>query len=143
MATNEQAILHDLQDDMVLRAERLVHSLKLEANEGFDKGKTQASKALEVAQSAGSLTVFINWLRYQAGREPSSMFWTKAAGNQPTLALALSDELKWLQSEVARKMPEASKAEQRQVVMRAATRFLGYFRRALVGAKYLDEITVG
>lgn len=140
MATNEQEILHALQDDMVLRAENLVRSLKVDKNQGVDLGKTQASKALEVVQSAGSLSVFINWLRYQAGRESSAVFWTKPTGSRPTLAQALTDELRWLQSQVTQKMPQASKAEQQRVVMRAATRFMGYFRRALVGAGYLDQI---
>lgn len=142
MATQEQTILHKLQDEMVQRAERLVRDLNLPQNESVEKGKTQASKALEVAQTAGSLTVFINWLRYQAGRESSVLFWTKMAGKQ-TLARALTSELNWLQSQVMSEMSQQSKAEQQQVVMRAVTRFLGYFRRALVGADYLSEITLG
>lgn len=142
MATQEQTILYKLQDEMVQRAERLVRDLNLPQNEGVEKGKTQASKALEVAQTAGSLTVFINWLRYQAGRESSTLFWTKVAGKQ-TLARALTSELNWLQSQVTSAMSQQSKAEQQQVVMRAVTRFLGYFRRALVGADYLSEITLG
>lgn len=142
MATQEQTILHELQDEMVQRAEKLVRNLNLPADEGVEKGKTQASKALEVAQTAGTLTVFINWLRYQAGRESSALFWTKSAGQQ-SLAKALTSELNWLQGQVTGKMTGQSKVEQQQVVMRAATRFLGYFRRALIGVKFLDEIALG
>jgi len=141
MATQEQTILQKLQDEMVQRAERLVRDLNLSREEGVEKGKTQASKALEVAQTAGSLTVFINWLRYQAGRESSALFWTKAAGKQ-TLARALTSELNWLQSQVTSEMSQQSKAEQQQAVMRAVTRFLGYFRRALIGARFLSEISL-
>ena len=141
MATQEQEILHELQDKMVERAENLVRNLKLNKGEGVEKGKTQASKALEVAQSAGSLAVFINWLRYQVGREASALFWTKPAG-QHSLAKALTAELNWLQGEVVGKMATSPKPEQQHVTMRAATRFLGYFRRALVCADYLNEITL-
>ncbi len=141
MSTQEQTILVRLQDEMVQRAERLVRSLKLSKDEGIEKGKTQASKALEVAQTANSLGVFVNWLRYQAGRESSALFWTKQAGQQ-RLAKALTAELNWLQGEIVRQMPEAAKVEQQQITMRAVTRFLGYFRRALVGANFLDEITL-
>lgn len=142
MAISEQAILHELQDEMVQRAENLVRSLKLDKNQGVELGKTQASKALEVVQSAGSLSVFVNWLRYQASRESSAVFWTKPAGDKSTLALALTDELRWLQKQIAQKIPQTSKAEHEQVVMRAATRFLGYFRRALIGAGYLNDIAL-
>ncbi|MDW8318508.1 MAG: hypothetical protein RMN53_11795 [Anaerolineae bacterium] len=142
MATNEQEILHGLQDDMVLRAENLVRSLRLSKDQGVVLGKTQASKALEVVQSAGSLSVFVNWLRYQAGREGSAEFWTKPTGSRPTLAQALTDELKWLQGQIAQRMSTASKADQQRVTMRAATRFMGYFRRALIGADHLEQIAL-
>lgn len=141
MATQEQTILHELQDEMVQRAERLVRDLNLPKGEGAEKGKTQASKALEVAQSADSLAVFVNWLRYQAGRESSASFWTKTAGGQ-SLAKALITDLNWLQSEVVRRMSGMPKPEQSQATMRAASRFLGYFRRALVGADFLNEIAL-
>jgi len=139
MVTNERQILSDLQDAMVRRAEQLVLDLNLSTGEGVLKGKTQASKALEVAQTAGSLPVFVNWLRYQAGRERSADFWTKQAGKH-SLARALAEDLGWLQKEVGARLPGTDRKQQSDATMRAATRFLGYFRRALIGADYLDKI---
>lgn len=139
IVTNEQQILSDLQDAMVRRAEQLVLDLNLKTGEGALKGKTQASKALEVAQTAGSLSVFVNWLRYQAGREQSADFWTRQAGKH-SLARALAEELGWLQKEVAARLPDTDRKQQSEATMRATTRFLGYFRRALIGADHLDKI---
>ncbi len=67
MAT-EQEILHELQDDMVKLAEGLVRQIEFpsKGDEATQKRKTQASRAIEVAQAAGSLGVFVNWLRYHA-----------------------------------------------------------------------------
>lgn len=147
MAINEQQILSAMQDELVRRAEQLVRGLNLPAkkndeNRGkkdlIEQGTTQASRALEVMQTAGSLTVFINWLRYQAGREASG-FWQRKSGQQ-ALAVALSGNLNWIQQEIARRAPEASEAEQRDVAIRAGMRLLGYFRRALIGAEYLQLI---
>lgn len=186
MARSEQQIIRDLQDEMVLRAELLVQELKLKKGEGAKSGKTQASKALEVAQSAGSLSVFINWLRYQAGREKggnqghkSAEFWTKTIATKKKnekeryLAKEMSDNLVWLRNQVfsevkkmiIRQQKEAEEKAQAQtskkveteplakeketlaqkqarVTMRAVIRFLGYFRRALIGADFLDQITL-
>src|SRR5690606_12650183 len=80
---NEQTVLHLLQDHLVAKAEELVAGLKLPKGDGLSKGRTQASKALEVVQSAGSLKVFVNWLRYQAGRERSAEFWSRPTGSHP------------------------------------------------------------
>lgn len=154
---NEEQTLRDLQDDLVRRAEQLALNLKLKDSEGRDKGKiedsekdkdknrekgkTQVSKALEVLQTAGSLPVFVNWLRYQAGREHSAELWTKSAG-QRSLAKALADDLGWIQNEVQARLPDLPKAAQNAATIRAATRFLGYFRRAMIGAAYLNDIQI-
>lgn len=156
---NEEQTLRDLQDDLVRRAEQLALNLKLKDSEGRDKGKiedsekdkdknrekgkTQVSKALEVLQTAGSLPVFVNWLRYQAGREADQKekFWTKSAG-QRSLAKALADDLGWIQNEVQARLPDLPKAAQNAATIRAATRFLGYFRRAMIGAAYLNDIQI-
>jgi hypothetical protein len=134
---NAQTVLRDLQDELVLRAERLVNELGFKGADVAESGKTQASKALEVAQSAGSLPVFLNWVRYQAGREKSADFWRRSAGRQD-LARALSGELLWIQKQVHDQLGDLPKAEQDVATMRAVVRFLGYFRRALIGAKYLQ-----
>lgn len=137
---NEQALLHHLQDKLVQQAEELVQALDLPKGEGLSKGRTQASKALEVAQSAGSLKVFVNWLRYQAGRERSADFWSRQAGAHPSLARALTVALGDLQQQVDQLWTEGTPQERRAATMKAATRLLGYFRRALIGADYLDAI---
>jgi len=144
-----QAILLHVQDEMVKQAEKLVIELNLSKGEGLSKGRTQASKALEVAQSAGSLRVFINWLRYQAGRErPNDKFWSKENKHEKdgqkkdkkeiSLAEAVAYELGRLQQKVGQKL--IGDSAQNEVIMQAVTRFLGYFRRALIGADYLNEI---
>lgn len=137
---NEQAVLHHLQDDMVQQAEQIVRALNLPKGEGLSKGRTQASKALEVVQSAGSLKVFVNWLRYQAGRERSADFWSRQAGEHPSLARALTVALGDLQQQIDQLWPNGTVQERRTATMKAATRLLGYFRRALIGADYLDAI---
>ena len=141
MAKSEQEVIRELQDEMVKRAEKLVLDFNFRPNEAAEKGKAQASKAIEVAQSAGSLLVFINWLRYQAGREKSAYFWTKTADRR-SLVKAISEELGWLQNQVAKGMQSKSKEQKNRVTMRGVTRFRGYFRRALIGAEYLAQITV-
>ena len=137
---NEQEILHHLQDQLVQKAEQLVIELKLPKGDGLSKGRTQASKALEVAQTAGSLKVFVNWLRYQAGRERSAEFWSRQTSSKSSLALALPIELGELQQWIHDHWVAADEDQRRAVTMQATTRFLGYFRRALIGADYLDDI---
>lgn len=138
--TSEQEVLHFLQDEMVQRAEQIVIDLNLSPDVGLSVGRTQASKALEVAQTAGSLKVFVNWLRYQAGRERSAEFWSHQAGSQSSLAKALTLELGKLQQRIAELWPTADERQRRAATMQATTRFLGYFRRALIGAKYLKDV---
>jgi hypothetical protein len=125
---------------MVKQAEQLVIDLKLPKDEGLRKGRTQASKALEVAQTAGSLKVFVNWLRYQAGRERSDEFWSRQTGKEASLARALTLALGNLQQRIDEAWGTADDQQRNAVMMQAATRFLGYFRRALIGAEYLDQV---
>lgn len=121
------------QDELVRKAEALVSQLKASK---WDEsvGRTQASKAIEVAQDAPTLRLFVNWLRYQAARESERQpFWSVELGRgreKANLAEALTRELNAIQ----RAQPEHP--------MRAVRLFLGYFRRALVGVKFLDEIKV-
>jgi hypothetical protein len=135
-----QAALHRMQDDLVLRAEKLVLDLNLPKGEGLDKGRTQASKALEVAQSAGTLSVFVNWLRYQAGRERSAEFWSRKTSGQASLARAVTTELGNIQRKLYDDLPGIDSHQLNAATMQAATRFLGYFRRALIGADFLEDI---
>lgn len=137
---NEQEVLHHLQDEMVKQAEQLVIDLNLPKGDGLSKGRTQASKALEVAQTAGSLKVFVNWLRYQAGRERSAEFWSRQTGKEPSLARALTLALGDLQRCIDEEWSTADDQQRRAVMMQAVTRFMGYFRRALIGADYLGQV---
>lgn len=120
---------HDL---LVRKAEILVKRLQ-EATGWSDVpevGKTQASKAIEVAQSAPTPLLFINWLRYQAAREDEDKrFWSCPLKDRKTLAEALAADLQSVQKTV-------SPLER----MRAVTLYLGYFRRALVGIQFLNRI---
>jgi hypothetical protein len=137
---NEQEVLHHLQDDMVKWAEQLVIDLNLPKGDGLSKGRTQASKALEVAQTAGSLKVFVNWLRYQAGRERPAEFWSRQTSKESSLARALTLALGTLQRRIDKEWSTADDQQRRAVMMQAATRFMGYFRRALIGADYLGQV---
>ena len=142
MAVSGEKVLLTLQDELVERAEEVVRALKLPKGPDVEKGRTQASKALEVAESAGSLPVFVNWLRYQAARDKSAEFWGRQAGDKP-LAHRVTQDLGWVQSRVKTLSPDAVPADLRDVTMRAVTRYLGYLRRAMIGADYLDEIKLG
>ena len=121
------------QDTLVKKAEDLVNLLK---KSQWDKGvgRTQASKAIEVAQESPTLRVFVNWLRYQASRESERQpFWSVeiVEGHKKScLAELLAQELNIIQK------------AQPGDPMRAVRLFLGYFRRALVGVEFLDRIKV-
>jgi len=123
------AIDHDL---LVRKAEALVRALREATGwkDAPDVGKTQSSKAIEVAQSAPILPLFVNWLRYQAAREEEGKrFWSCPLKDRRVLAEALAADLQAIQKSVG---PEET--------MRAVTLYLGYFRRALVGLQFLDRI---
>lgn len=121
--------LRDEQDQLVQKAEALVHQLKDLGGWNQDIGRTQASRAIEVARAADSLRLFINWLRYQAARESDRQrFWSLKL-NQATLAETLSKALNDLPAGEDGPMPQARL-------------LLGYFRRALVGAEFLNKIKV-
>ncbi len=116
------------QDDLVRKAESLVSQLKESKQWSKEIGRTQASKAIEVAQEADTLQLFVNWLRYQAAREGDRQpFWSASLAKK-ILAEMLTDELNAIQ----RAEPDDP--------MPTVRLFLGYFRRALVGADFLDRI---
>ncbi len=123
-----QAIDHDW---LVRKAESLVQRLKRSNWQESDQGKTQASKAIEVAQDASSLRLFVNWLRYQAAREREKKqpgFWSRSLDGQ-VLAEAMVADLREIQQQLGEDQ-----------TMEGVRLYLGYFRRALVGIKYLDSI---
>ncbi len=118
--------------DLVARAEAVVKELKeslgerREAGKIQETGKTQASKAIEVVRSAGSIRVFRNWLRYQMEREE---FWKVPALDKP-LAQRIDEETRVI---------EDSSGEQ-DTAVKDVILFLGYFYRSLTAINHLDKI---
>jgi len=115
-----------LEDQLVMWAEEIVRDARRGLKAHQDTGRTQASKAIDVAKMTDSLHVFRNWLRYQKAREE---FWRVRDERGEDLALRLH--------EVIRRIEQISGGEE---TMKAVIRFLGYFRRALVAMDYLDQI---
>lgn len=122
----------ELQEWMVRKAEDLVKGFKeaTGAEKAPDVGRTQTSKAIEVAQAAESPSLFINWLRYQAARERGrDKFWSQELPDGKTLAEAIAADVNEIKKKVS--------AEE---LMKGVALYLGYFRRALIGLEYLDRI---
>jgi len=121
----------EMEEWLVQKAENQARLLKEVAKwEDPEQGKTQTSKAIEVARAAITPRLFINWLRYQAAREsPRDQFWSITLKGK-TLAEAIAADLNEIKREVR---PED--------LMDTVSLYLGYFRRALVGIKYLDKIS--
>lgn len=132
---SEDAALRDIQDLLVAEAEELVLGL---SSDNDETGKTQLSRAIDVAGTADTLRVFINWLRYQAGRERSRDFWTRPTRNGASLAEAVAQSLGLIREELSKRCEKISE----KTVMRATTLFLGYMRRAVVGSKFLSSIAL-
>jgi hypothetical protein len=112
-------------DELVSWAEEIVLSAKEELKElenRGEKGRTQASKAIEVARESNSLRVFNNWLRYQTARSDSGEFWGMKTKSGKSLAQSISEKIREIKE------------------MKNVMRFLGFFYRALVGVKYFDQI---
>ncbi len=114
------------EEQLVIWAEEIVANLQEQLRAHVDTGRTQASKAIEVAQATGSLLVFRNWLRYQRAREE---FWKVGGDGGRDLA-------EWVHEAIGRIERETSGPD----TMAAVTRFLGYFRRVLVAINHLQQI---
>ena len=108
------------QDWLVQQAENLAWQLREAGWQEAEQGRTQTSKAVEVAQDAESLRLFVNWLRYQAARESRQQrFWSRQLKKQE-LAEVLVSDLKAIQKRAA---------SDQIPVMLAVRLYLGYFRR--------------
>jgi hypothetical protein len=136
----DRQALRQLQEMLVIKAEAVVKELNIDAKKAEEMGKSQASKAIEVAQASGSLPVFVNWVRYQAGRDRSGDFWARNAGKNQALAERLTAEFRDLQQVVAETVKDESR--QSPTLMAAVVLFLGYFRRALVGYELLNKVVL-
>ncbi len=106
-------------DKLVERAEAVVRDCG-----PLGEARTQASRAMEAA--AGGPRVFKNWLAYQQGRK-DDRFWKSPCGRD-TLGQRLAKEIEKL-------VKDCSSDE----LQRAMLRFVGFFRRALVGWEYLPK----
>jgi hypothetical protein len=113
-------------DELVQRAEKIILAAKEKLENEQETGKTQTSKAVEVAKAARSLRVFQNWLRYQMAREN---FWRLPVDGRP-LAQYINEEASDFEK----------KSESKEAALKALVQFLGYLRRALIAVKYLDQI---
>ena len=136
----DRAALQQIPEQLVEAAEQVVKDLRIDARSAEEMGKSQASKAIQVAQAADSLRVFINWVRYQAGRERSADFWSRETGSDQKLVERLAGEFREFEQKLAGRIADESRRG--PTLMAAVVLFLGYFRRALVGYQYLTKVTV-
>jgi hypothetical protein len=136
--------LRRLQDSLVARAEKLVLDLRPPTDERGrtrvdleEMARSQASKAIAVAEASETIRVFLNWARYQAGRDRSRDFWSCPLEGGGKLVDRLRDDLEWLGQQVDAQVPDAGR--RLPTLRKAAALYLGYFRRALIGYKTLAE----
>ncbi|ACX52118.1 hypothetical protein Adeg_0983 [Ammonifex degensii KC4] len=116
--------LEEINEELVVKAEEIVKKIKGRVGKSDDTGRSQLSRAIEVARSAKSFKVFNNWMAYQASRPQSSKFWKE---------LGLIDHIRGVMQSLEKdeRLPDkAAKVE-------ALVRFLGFFRRAFIGRDYL------
>lgn len=132
---SEEAALRDIQDLLVAEAEKLILGLR---GGDYDIGKRQLSCAIDVAGTADTLRVFVNWLRYQVSREQSRDFWARTTHNDTNLAEAVVQSLGLIRNELSKRCGKVSE----ETIMRAATFFLGYLRRAFVGREFLSSVAI-
>lgn len=136
MKSVQQAV-DALNEQLVARAEKIVQALGPRDENQQDVSKSQLARAIDVARAAQSAAVFQNWLAYQAGRKESGAFWTTRAGDRELIRW-VEGTLGWIKKEIdAQQLGDA--AVRRQAVTEALVRFLGFLRRAFVGAKFVLE----
>jgi len=94
-----------------------------------EASKSQVAKAARLAETCGSIIVFSQWMRYQAGR--GQRFWSARIGNR-----MLVDEIiaysQCIKSQVDIALGDSTEEEQAKAVMVELARFLGFLRRAIV-----------
>ncbi len=120
----------ELQEWMGQRDGGLAKSFKKAPPQIAEVGRTQTSKAIEVAKAAESLSLFINWLRYQAAREKErEKFWSQELPDGKILAEAIAADVNEIKGKVTK-----------EELMKSIALYLGYFRRAFIGLEFLDRI---
>jgi hypothetical protein len=131
-AVSEEAALQEVQDFLVEQAEQIVRLLRGGQN---DAGKTQLSRAIDVAMSADTLRVFLNWLRYQGARERSQDFWQVQCGNDTVIHI-----VERILNDIDKRLKTKNNSVSNRTIMRAVTLFLGYLRRAYIAKELLQGV---
>jgi hypothetical protein len=114
--------------ELVRKAEAIIDECFAGSGRGGSgsTGRTQLSNAIDaINQAQGSIEVFLNWLRYQMAREE---FW-RTRGKQGKML-----------GELIYKYAEDLRKRDPQRAAYHLTQFLGFMRRALVAANYLEQI---
>ena len=115
-------------DELVIMAERLVYELKDKLRKRASEGRSQLSKAIEVAKASKSFPVFVNWVRYQMARERTS------GGSASEIWRVIGEPIYAATAEIERSDPDPQSA------ITSLVKFLGYLRRAFIGLDYMDRI---
>lgn len=136
-----KSVIPELDEFMVDNAEKIVIQIMQGRDSEIEKGHSQAAKAIEVAEASGSLKVFNNWLRYQWAREKESgvRFWSLESQQNKVLAQLIMSALEQVAEKMKDVYPGLSEKEYKTQAVYLSTRFLGYFRRALIAGKYLQR----
>lgn len=119
------------------RAEEIVQELGQGANSQQDVSKSQLARAIDVARAAQSPAVFRNWLAYQAGRKETGAFWNLPVGDRK-LIRRVEEALTWIERAI-KAQELGDEGARRQAVTEALVRFLGFLRRAVVGAEFVQQ----
>ncbi len=119
-------------DELVIMAERLIDRFKDKLQDKLrrqiSEGRTQLSKAIEVAKASRSFPVFINWVRYQMAREGTS------GGTASEIWRIIGEAICASATQIERSDSDP------QAAISSLIKFLGYLRRAFIGIDYMDRI---
>lgn len=116
----------EFEDRLVIWAEQIVQEARDGLKRYQETGRTQMSNAIDVAKTTKSLRVFRNWLRYQKARVE---FWEVRDINGKDIAERINEVIAQIERQTSG-----------DATMNAVTRFLGYFRRALLAMDHFKQI---
>lgn len=116
-------------DEMhVVKAREIAGFLGLNRSD-TSSSTTQVAKAAKLAEGCGSMIVFEQWMRYQAGRRISP--WDVRRDGQ-SLVDEIVDHHGKVKSLVDSIFEESDESEKKNAAMLEMARFLGFLRRAIV-----------
>lgn len=134
IAANNRAKLDEMH---VLKAQELVRALGYGTQQRHSRGPrdsgftTQVSNAAKLAENCGSMIVFEQWMRYQAGRRVSP--WDiKSHDRDFVLIDAVVDYYSQVKTEVDKLLHRCDEHERKKAAMLEMARFMGFLRRAIV-----------